>query len=136
MYRETMATLREQTSVRNVQLAGGTHERVQGIFAAETDLRSVMTVAEGMIGPITADVARFIWACSIVASRVRITMIMRQLQHARALVEGLRHPAWGEDASLVSHLNLMRTKTGQAMPLPEVLWHGSTSDPFQPPSLA
>jgi hypothetical protein len=137
-HRANLAALSTETSVRDAEFAAGMSARTGPLFAADIDLAHWIKKVTDMRGAITCDVAKRVWACAIVARRVRCANVQTQLALARRIVDAVRtqRDIYGiDEAPLLGLLERMRAQTGELLLLPELVWPDS-DDPFAEPTLS
>jgi hypothetical protein len=138
-HRAGVARLAGATVVRDALVVGAMTARATELVVADADLRALAGRATALVPSISAAVARHVHAAGIVSRRVFVAGITRQLHQARLIVnvaQSHRQTQAGHEEYLLGLVQQMRTRSGEPLPLPEVVWpSGKNADPFAGPVL-
>jgi hypothetical protein len=114
-------------------------ERSSALVNTDLALRGVVESINKMMPALNASVARCVQACAIVARKLFVADITWSLAAAQLTVNIARSNQQLQpqhEEPMLRLLDKMRDLTAQPLTVPEILWPGSTSDVFAPPTLA
>lgn len=139
-FERAVAQLDQSTHPPDVRAAVGYRDRTADLIVADGDLRAAMKRALPMLPSFVAATARVVQAAGIVSRRLLVADVTRQINNARLILNvALSHKQMQaeHEAGLLKLVDRMAQRTGQALPLPEVIWPagGKGSDPFAAPTL-
>jgi len=137
-HRAAVGRLVGATVVRDALAVGAMTARSTELVTADTDLRALAGRATALVPSLTAAVARHVHAVAIVSRRLFVAEITRQLHHARLIMNvahSHRQTQAGQEEHLLGLVHQMRTRSGEPLILPDVIWP-TVKDPFAGPKLS
>ncbi len=139
LFERAVAQLARSTHPPDVRAAVGYRDRTGELIVANGDLTAAMIRARSVLPACVAATARTVQAAGIVSRRLFVADVRRQLAYARTILDtalAQRQALAAQEAGLVAMIERFAQRTGQALPLPAVVWPSGGTDPFAGPTLA
>jgi len=138
LYERAVNQMETSTVPNAVRQAMGFRDRTGDLIVANGDLNAAMSRARALLPACVAATNRIAHAAMIVSRRCFVADVTRQLGHARMILNtalAQRQAQTAQEAGLLAMIDRLVQRTGQAMPLPDVIWPNNNKDPFAGPTL-